>query len=166
MKKLLIAVLMIGALSFKFADAQISFKLNLNIGSQPDWGPTGYDHVDYYYMPDIGCYYDVAARQYVYLNGRNWTRSASLPPRYGNYDLYHGYKVVVNQPKPYLHDNVYRTKYASYRGHAGQPVIRDSREEKYRRPQNNNNQGRDNRGGDNRGRGNDRGNGRPGDHHQ
>lgn len=136
MKKFLIAVLFVSALSLKFADAQISIKLNLNIGSQPDWGPTGYDHVDYYYLPDIGCYYDVPNHQYIYRQGNTWARNTTLPPQYKNYDVYKGYKVVVNSPKPYLHDNVYRSKYASYKGHQSPPVIRDSHDAKYQHRQN------------------------------
>lgn len=133
MKKLFFAAVLLGVMSFKPASAQVSVSLNLNIGSQPDWGPTGYDHVDYYYMPDIDSYYDVANHQYIYLSGSRWTRSSSLPARYGNYDLYHGYKVVVNEPKPYLHNRVYRAKYAKYKGRKDQPVIRDSHDIKYKK---------------------------------
>jgi hypothetical protein len=179
MKKLFLAALFLGAMAFKPAHAQISVSLNLNIGNQPDWGPTGYDHVDYYYMPDIDCYYDVPNRQYIYLNGNSWTRATALPPRYANYDIYHGYKVVVNQPQPYLHAATYRAKYARYKGVRTQTVIRDSRDVKYTRYKNtrpqfnrpqpqqqarpdrgrpqNNDRGNDNRGNNNRGN-NDRGN--------
>lgn len=132
MKKLFFAVLFISALAYMPARAQFSIKLNLNLGSQPDWGPTGYDHAEYYYMPDIDTYYDVPNRQYVYLNNGSWTRANALPPRYANYDLYHGYKVVVNQPTPYLHADVYRAKYARFKGQRNQVVIRDSHEDKYR----------------------------------
>lgn len=139
MKKLIfIAAIFFSALCFKQADAQIS--VNINIGTQPAWGPTGYDHVDYYYLPDIDCYYYVPGNQFIYLSGGRWIRSASLPAQYRNYDLYSGYKVVVNQPDPYLHDNTFRTKYASYKGRRGQAVIRDSHDPKYKsanRPGNN-----------------------------
>jgi hypothetical protein len=43
-------------------------RVNINIGSQPVWGPVGYDHVDYYYLPDIETYYYVPTRQFVYFN--------------------------------------------------------------------------------------------------
>jgi hypothetical protein len=153
MKKLFLAALFVGSLAaYKPAHAQISLSLNLNIGSQPDWGPTGYDHVDYYYLPDIDCYYDVPNRQYIYLNGNTWTRTSALPPRYSNYDLYHGYKVVVNQPKPYLRAATYRAKYAQYKGRHNQAVIRDSHDAKYRRPQNNRPQPQPQRGRDDHGR--------------
>jgi hypothetical protein len=133
MKKIIFAAaLLFACLSFKPADAQLKVSIGINIGSQPDWGPTGYDHADYYYMPDIDSYYDVNAHQYVYFNNNVWIHSAALPPRYSNYDVYHGYKVVVNERTPWVHNKVYRTKYASYKGRRDQTVIRDSHDEKYR----------------------------------
>jgi len=131
MKKIIItAAIFLSCIAYKSADAQIS--LNINIGSQPAWGPVGYDRADYYYMPDIDTYYDVPAHQYVYLENNNWVRRANLPSRYSNYNIYNGYKVVVNEPNPWTRNDVYRTKYASYRGRKGQTIIRDSRDIKYR----------------------------------
>jgi hypothetical protein len=131
MKKIIItAAIFLSTMAYKSADAQIS--LSINIGSQPEWGPTGYDHADYYYMPDIDTYYDVPNHQYVYLENNTWVRRASLPSRYSNYNLYNGYKVVVNEPSPWNHATVYRNKYSSYRGRTGQTIIRDSRDVKYR----------------------------------
>ncbi|MES2269005.1 MAG: hypothetical protein V4520_19730 [Bacteroidota bacterium] len=130
MKKIIItAAIFFSCIAYKSANAQIS--LNINIGSQPEWGPVGYDRADYYYMPDIDTYYDVPAHQYVYLENNSWVRRASLPPRYSNYNLYNGYKVVVNEPRPWRNATVYRTKYANYKGHNGQTIIRDSRDVKY-----------------------------------
>src|ERR1700710_2619533 len=115
MKKLIFtAAILLSCLSAKIASAQI--RLSVNIGSQPEWGPVGYDHADYYYMPDIDSYYDVNAHQYIYLNNNAWVHTNALPSRYSNYDVYHGYKVVVNQPTPWAHNDVYRQKYASYKG--------------------------------------------------
>jgi hypothetical protein len=142
MKKIILAAVVIfSCLSVKTASAQIS--LSINIGSQPDWGPTGYDHADYYYMPDIDSYYDVNAHQYIYLNNNVWTRTTVLPSRYSNYDVYHGYKVVVNEPTPWVHNNVYRQKYVSYKGRTNQTIIRDSKDVKYSNhwSGNNNNRG-------------------------
>lgn len=137
MKKVIItAAIFLSCIAYKSASAQIS--LSINIGSQPEWGPTGYDHADYYYMPDIDSYYDVPAHQYVYLENNSWVRRASLPARYSNYNVYNGYKVVVNEPNPWMHATTYRTKYAGYRGRAGQTIIRDSRDVKYRNHWSNN----------------------------
>ena len=107
--------------------------VNINIGSQPVWGPVGYDHVDYYYLPDIDAYYYVPQRQYIYLNNGRWTFASALPMRFKNYDIYKSYKVVVNEPKPYLHPEVYRAKYQQYKGWKGnQPMIRDNRDDRYK----------------------------------
>jgi hypothetical protein len=104
--------------------AQVS--VNVNIGAQPMWGPAGYASVDYYYLPDIECYYYVPRRQFVYLSGPNWVFSYNLPARYRGYDLYGGYKVVCDGPRPYRHFSHDRVAYARYRGYRGhQPVIRD-----------------------------------------
>src|SRR5262245_58186353 len=110
MKKVFIAALLMTA-SFYYAGAQVKVNLSLNIGNQPAWGPTGYNHVDYYYLPDADCYYDVNAQEFYYQDSGRWVNGRQLPPRYGNVDLYKSYKVVVNEPKPYLHADVYRKKY-------------------------------------------------------
>lgn len=131
MKKVIFAAaVLIGCFGIKPASAQL--RVSLNIGSQPEWGPTGYDHADYYYLPDIGVYYDVPAHQYIYRNNDVWVRRAYLPERWSNYDLYHSYKVVLNEPRPWRHDVDIRAKYADYRGRHDQEVIRDSHEDKYR----------------------------------
>jgi hypothetical protein len=135
MKKILILFYAIIALviGVNKAAAQISVSINAsaNIISQPVWGPTGYDYARYYYMPDIDAYYSVPNHTFVYLEGGNWVYGASLPERF-HYDLYNGYKVVVNEPRPYLHADVYRNKYSRYKGWQGkQEVIRDSRESRY-----------------------------------
>lgn len=163
MKRIIFVVaLLVSSLTVKLADAQFRISLNLNIGSQPDWGPVGYDHAEYYYMPDIDAYYSVPTHEFVYLNGNTWVHTTSLPARYSNYDLYNGYKVVVNEPNPWNHAATYRAKYASYRGRRGQTVIRDSRDNKYRNHWHDNGRGngRGNGRDDNRGRGHeDRGHG-------
>ena len=129
MKKLVFLALLgaIGLLPNK-SNAQVS--LSVNIGSQPAWGPSGYDHADYYYMPDIESYYYVPTRQFIYLSNGNWTFSAGLPPRYRDYDLYNGYKVVINSPEPYRYYRDHRVRYARYRSYHSQPV-RYSREVRY-----------------------------------
>lgn len=130
-KTILIAALFLGGILFQTADAQVNVGLRVNIGTQPSWGPTGYDHVEYYYMPDIDVYYYVPRRQYIYLQGGNWLFSTSLPDRYRNYDIYSGYKVVVNEPRPYRNAEMYRTKYAGYKNNHGQEIIRNSHDSRY-----------------------------------
>jgi hypothetical protein len=130
MKKiLLVTAFLFSGFIYEKASAQVH--LNVNIGSQPVWGPTGYDHVEYYYLPDIDAYYYVPRHQYVYLNNGQWVFSTILPTRYHDYDVYSGYKVVVNEPRPYLHNDVYRSKYGQYKGRHDQEIIRNSHDSRY-----------------------------------
>jgi len=116
MKNLLLALVFFTAtLSLQ---AQVS--INVNVGSPPAWGPSGYTDVQYYYLPDIDVYYDINTGQYIYLNNNNWVRATALPPAYRNYDLYNGYKVVMTDYRgnaPYTNHATYRAKYPKgYRG--------------------------------------------------
>jgi hypothetical protein len=140
MKRILFtAAFLFSICTLKQANAQLNISLNVNVGSQPDWGPTGYDHVEYYYLPDIDCYYYVPGKQFVYQNGSQWVWRSSLPPQYSNYDLYNSYKVVVNKPKPYINNTDYRSRYSSYKGRHDQSLIRDSKDQKYKRSNGDNN---------------------------
>jgi len=133
MKKVFLAAAMLfSCFLVKSASAQVHVSFGVNIGSQPEWGPVGYDHADYYYMPDIGVYYDVPAHQYIYQSDGVWVRRGYLPPRWQNYDLYHGYKVVVNEPRPWRRDGDFRARYAGYRDRHDQVIIRDSHDDRYR----------------------------------
>lgn len=101
-------------------NAQVS--VNVNIGSQPSWGPAGYESVDYYYLPDIQTYYDIRATQFIFLSKGHWVRSRYLPTQYRNYDLNHGYKVVLNDyhgTRPYSNYKYHKVKY--YKGYKGTP---------------------------------------------
>ncbi|MDG2432398.1 hypothetical protein [Flavobacterium sp.] len=100
------------------SNAQVS--VSLNIGTAPAWGPAGYSNVDYYYLPDVEAYYDIRASQFIYFGGGSWVRSRYLPRQYRNYDLYSGYKVVLNNyhgHRPYNNFNTHRRTYCvGYRG--------------------------------------------------
>jgi len=130
MKKLLLLGLfgIVALLPYR-ASAQIS--VNVNIGSQPLWGPVGYDHVDYYYLPEIESYYNVPDRQFIYREGSRWIFSASLPSRYRGYDLYNGYKVVVNGRDPYRNFDNDRIRYAKYKKVRNQKIIKYSDDPRY-----------------------------------
>jgi hypothetical protein len=126
---LIAAVLLTSAVA---VNAQVSINISFNLDRQPIWGPTGYDHVDYYYLPDIDVYYNVQQSKYYYSDDRGrWMSGSSLPRRYRGFDLYHSYKVVVNEPEPYRNDAKYKDQYASYKGRHDQETIRDSRDSKY-----------------------------------
>ncbi|SDZ93432.1 hypothetical protein [Pedobacter hartonius] len=174
MKRIILAVIFgVASLSSISTKAQVS--VNINIGSQPQWGPTGYDHVDYYYLPDVDAYYNVPAKQYVYLNNGSWVWRNSLPSKYSGYDLYNSYKVVMNTPKPYLSHQTHVKEYSKYRNYNGkQGNIRDSKDSRYANARNSrptnvrNNSGtqrpgttdnnRNNNKGNNNGHGNGKGN--------
>jgi hypothetical protein len=131
MKRIVFAVLL-GVASMSSINSQAQVSVSINIGQQPSWGPTGYDHVDYYYLPDVDAYYYVPTQQYIYLNNGAWVWRNSLPARFSNYDLYSGYKVVMNSPKPYLSHKSHLTQYSRYKNVRGkQQIIRDSRDVKY-----------------------------------
>jgi hypothetical protein len=132
MKKLVLtAAIILACLSFKIADAQRHHRVAVNISSQPEWGPVGYKHADYYYMPDADAYYDVSAHQYVYNNNGAWVHGDALPTG-AHFDKYHSYKVVVNQHNPWEHHADIRDRYSNYRGRTDQTIIRDSRDKSYR----------------------------------
>lgn len=124
MKKiLLLSAITACSIFINKADAQ--FQASINIGVQPEWGPSGYDYAENYYLPDVEAYYNVPRRQFVYFDRGNWVYSSSLPGRCNNYDLYSGYKVVINERNPWMHFDRDRTAYGSYRYRHDQVVIRD-----------------------------------------
>lgn len=130
MKKIMILLVMVtGATLSQGSYAQVS--VNVNIGNQPIWGPTGYNYVDYYYLPDLDIYYYVPQQQWIYLSGNQWISAPTLPPQYRDYDLYRLHKVIINEPKPYLHNQTYRQRYTQFKGRYDQQAIRDSRDSKY-----------------------------------
>ena len=158
-------VLIVAVFLSSTVDAQVRISLSFNLDRQPIWGPTGYDHVENYYLPDIETYYNVPQQRFIYNERGRWISSASLPSRYRGYDLYNSYKVVVNERTPYRNHKKYKEQYSSYKGRHDQQPIRDSRDSKYfinkNHPEHNNwvsNQG--NGKGNGRGNnGNGRGNG-------
>jgi hypothetical protein len=142
MKRIILAVIF-GVASLSSISTKAQVNLNINIGSQPQWGPTGYDHVDYYYLPDADAYYNVPARQYVYQNNGSWVWRNSLPSQYSGFDLYNSYKVVMNTPRPYLSHQTHLKEYSKYKGYKGkQGNIRDSKDPRYVNARNNNGNGK------------------------
>lgn len=126
MKRIVYLAFLIGGLFFvKPAAGQVN--VSINIGSQPSWGPVGYDYVRYYYIPEINVYYDVINRRYTHYHGRRWVTSRSLPSRYRNFNFYHTYKVVVNDRDPWRHHDRYYRDYRHYAHHRNQVSIRDHR---------------------------------------
>lgn len=139
MKKfLLIFVLLIGTVSYNTIEAQVSVNLSINIGRQPAWGPVGYDYVDYYYFPDINCYFNVNLGLFYYFDRGRWFSAQYLPYAYRNYDLYGMYKVVlVGVTNPWRYNVSHIRDYGQYKGYRPQLVIRDSRDARYQNSRNN-----------------------------
>jgi hypothetical protein len=133
MRKIFLAMIIIGISFFpmKQIDAQAKIGIQINIGSQPVWGPVGYDAVQYYYLPDIEAYYCVQQHVFCYYEGGRWVKRTELPPRYAGFDLYHAYKVVLNEKDPWRNHTAIRAKYVSFKGRHDQQVIRDSHDSKY-----------------------------------
>jgi len=132
MRKVLFSSAIILSLVVNFGTLNAQVSVSINIGLQPEWGPVGYDYVDYYYMPQYEVYYYVPERKFVYLDGGRWIFVSALPRRYGTVNLFSAYKVVINEPKAYMHFNDHKVKYAKYKGGGEkQIVIRDSKDPKY-----------------------------------
>lgn len=131
MRRVNFAILILGLFMVMAGSTNAQVTYSVNLGSQPVWGPVGYDAVQYYYMPDIESYYYVPQHRFYYYNNGRWSNSSSLPSRFSNYDLYKSYKIVVNEKNPWLKHKYYKEKYSSYKGRHDQKIIRDSRESKY-----------------------------------
>ncbi|TDD77070.1 hypothetical protein [Flavobacterium caseinilyticum] len=131
---------------------QAQVTVNVNTGTPPAWGPAGYSAVDYYYLPDVQSYYDVRASQFIYLGQGKWIRSRNLPTQYRNYNLYNGYKVVLNDYRgstPYTNFKSHKAKY--YKGYKGKPQktigsYRNTNAKQYKSVGNGNKQGNGNKG--------------------
>jgi hypothetical protein len=114
-KYLLIGISLFVAL---VANAQVSD--TQNFGTSPQWGPAGYSNIRYYYLPDVGCYYDIQLSKFIYHNGFRWVYKSNLPVQYRNYDLYSGYKVVITDyhaNRPY--SKFYKDKVKYSKGYDG-----------------------------------------------
>ncbi len=123
MKKVLFRMFLVIASLAIINTTKAQVRVNINIGAQPEWGPTGYDYAEYYYMPDIETYYNVPKKQFVYFSGNRWVFSNALPPLYANYNLYSGYKVVFKTPNAYKNFNNHKIKYVRYKNYNNRQVI-------------------------------------------
>lgn len=160
-------LLVFGMLLMLAGSTQGQLSVRLNIGTPPAWGPAGYNSVRYYYLPDVEAYYDVRASMFIYMSGNRWVRRSHLPDRYRNYDLYGGYKVVMNDyhgNAPYSHFREHRMRFAhGYRGNPQRNIgVRNNGHERHNdfRPNRNNGRRNDHNQMRNPGQqhGNDRGN--------
>lgn len=127
MKKLILpTVLFAAVLLSAHAEAQVRLNVNVNIG-RPAWGLPGDYAGDYYYLPEIDTYYDIPHRQFIYLSDGRWMIAASLPGMYSDYDLYGGYKVAINEARPWYRCDYYRDRYRDHYMTYRRPVVVDNR---------------------------------------
>ena len=152
-------LIVFGILLFITSPVLAQISINLNIGSPPKWGPVGYTDVQYYYLPDVEAYYDVPSSMFIYYERGAWIHRAHLPGQYRNYDLYRGYKVVMNDYRgnaPYTHFKDHKMKYAKgYRGKAQKNIGEREEHENYKDRFSHEGNGGDH--DDNRGKGNKHG---------
>lgn len=123
MKKLfIISAIAAGGLMFNTANAQVGIHVGLNLGavhlaytSAPavveQYPVYNEDADDYYYLPDVDAYYDVADQCYVYFDGNEWIPAAYLPGAYHNYDWRSARYVEVRGRRPFMRDDFYRSRY-------------------------------------------------------
>lgn len=130
MKKIiLLSSFLFAFTGFQFANAQGK----RNIDSQPNWGPEGHDYVEYYYLPDIETYYSVPKHKYVHMNpAGKWVYSNGLPHAHRDYDIYRGYKVVVNERDAFKKHKEHKVKYKMYKANHSQGNIKNSKDPKYK----------------------------------
>ncbi len=113
---------LIGLLFLMVSSSYGQVSVNVNIGSPPAWGPSGYTDVRYYYLPALEMYYDINTANYIYNSNGRWLRTRNIPRNYRNYDLYSTYKVVLTDYRgnaPYDNYKTHKVKYG--KGYKGKP---------------------------------------------
>ncbi|WP_448700181.1 hypothetical protein ACFGVR_23625 [Mucilaginibacter sp. AW1-3] len=115
MKKLMIlSAMAVSGLIAQSANAQIGIHINLHLGGSPVYvapQPAPVYADDYYYLPDVEAYYSVRENCYYYNDGYNWVSAVYLPGAYRNYDWHYARRVEIKEARPYLHSEVYRSRY-------------------------------------------------------
>jgi len=110
-----IILLFCGFISTPAKAQRVDVRLNINL---PQWAPRyeNVEQVQYYYLPDIECYYDVLNREFVYLEDGNWIFRNTLPPAYSWFDLNNAFIVVLNSNvhQPWMHFHYYVAHYPRY----------------------------------------------------
>jgi len=99
--------------------------------TNPQWAPPYYPGARYYYLPDIECYYDLSADEFVYLYEGQWNYSRTIPNMYSSFQLNNCFTVVLSTEvyRPWLHHQYYvshypRYYYSDYYDHSNIPYVR------------------------------------------
>lgn len=95
------------ALATPAAHAQVA--VNVQLG-HPTWGPAVPAGVQYYYIPEIGGYYDLAAQNYIVQRNGAWMPVATVP----GYDPRSFHPVVLRDYRGRQPWVQYRAHYARY----------------------------------------------------
>ena len=90
-------LIIIGIILFLSCAVQAKVIDSVYVGTAPPWGPAGYSDARYYYLPDVEAYYEIQSTMFIYQDKGLWVRRPFLSKQYRNYDLYRGYKVVMNE---------------------------------------------------------------------
>lgn len=141
MKKLtILSAIAMSGLIYSTANAQMSIRVGLHFGTPVavrtapvynEPASVNYDADDYYYLPDVGAYYSVNEECYYYFDGDSWISAAYLPGEYRDYDWRTARRFEVRAPRPYMHDEIYRSK---YNGHEVSAWARADHQERYNAP--------------------------------
>jgi hypothetical protein len=129
MKKIiLISAITLSGLFYNTANAQIRVHLGIHLGLPRVYIPARvvveqpapvqyaeaanyYGNEDYYYLPDVDAYYSVPEQCYYYNDSGNWVSAAYLPGAYRDYDWRSVRHFEVRAPRPFMHDDFYRTRF-------------------------------------------------------
>ena len=106
-------------LIYSTANAQMSIHVGFHFGTPVVERAPVYEQTpivynsgnDYYYLPDVDAYYSVNEECYYYNDGYNWVSAAYLPGEYRDYDWTTARRYELRTARPYMHDEVYRSRY-------------------------------------------------------
>ena len=148
MKKLiLVSAIAMSGLFFNTANAQIRLHVGVRLfGPRPVYvaapapvvadAPVYQDNYqaddnsddDYYYLPDIGAYYDVTAQCYYYFDGDNWISAAYLPGYDQSFDWRSVRRYEVRERRPYMRNDFYMQHYKGNDGNWARNTNRNDRD--------------------------------------
>ncbi len=129
MKKLfIISAIAMSGLIYNTANAQFRIRVGFRFAPQRVYRETpvvveqapvydqpapanNYSNDDYYYLPDVDAYYNVDEQCYYYFDGDNWISAAYLPGEYRDYDWRNARRFEIRGDRPYLHNDIYRSRY-------------------------------------------------------
>ncbi|RYZ49450.1 MAG: hypothetical protein EOP49_16240 [Sphingobacteriales bacterium] len=91
----------------------------------PAWMRHEQRQASWYFFPEIGTYYNVSQRQFVYQDRGRWVSNQNLASVHRNYDLNSARKVAINENDPFRNHQYYASRFAG--NSTGQVMIRDTR---------------------------------------